>query len=317
MIKTGVLITNLGTPDAPTPKAIRRYLREFLSDQRVVDAPRWLWFFVLKIILLIRPRKVASAYQSVWTEQGSPLLAISRQQQQALQQALGEQTPVALGMRYGNPSIASALDELVAQGVEQVIVLPLYPQYSATTTASTFDAIAAWTAKQRQLPQLKFIRDYHQHPAWLEALANAVREHWQQQGQADRLLMSFHGIPQRYCDLGDPYYQQCVAGAELLATQLGLQPEQWSLSFQSRVGREPWLQPYTDDTLKAWGREGLESVDVICPGFSADCLETLEEISEENAEYFTEAGGQTLRYIPALNSRNDHIQALKAVIESI
>ena len=316
-MKTGVLITNLGTPDAPTAKAIRRYLREFLSDQRVVDAPRWLWFFVLKVILLIRPGKVAGGYQSVWTEQGSPLLAISRQQQQALQMALGDNMPVALGMRYGNPSIASALDELVAAGAEQIIVLPLYPQYSATTTASTFDAIAAWTAQQRQLPQLKFIRDYHQNQAWLNALANSVREHWQQHGQADKLLMSFHGIPQRYCDLGDPYYQQCLAGAQQLAAQLKLNDEQWALSFQSRVGREPWLQPYTDETLKTWGKTGINTVDVICPGFSADCLETLEEITEENAEYFVSAGGKELRYIPALNSRGDHIDALKAVIESI
>lgn len=315
-MKTGVLITNLGTPDAPTPKAIRRYLKEFLSDQRVVDTPRLLWFFILKVILLIRPGKVAAGYRAVWTEQGSPLLAISQQQQQALQAALGDNTPVALGMRYGNPSINSALDELTAQGAEQIVVLPLYPQYSATTTASTFDAIAAWTSKQRLLPHLKFVRDYHQHPAWIQALANSVNEHWQQHGKSGKLLMSFHGIPQRYCDLGDPYYQQCVTGAEHLAKALGLSEDQWALTFQSRVGREPWLQPYTDETLKKWGQAGIKNVDVICPGFSADCLETLEEIKQENAEYFIEAGGEKLSYIPALNSREDHIQALKSIIEA-
>lgn len=315
-MKTGVLITNLGTPDAPTPKAIRRYLKEFLSDQRVVDTPRLIWFFILKIILLIRPSRVAAGYRAVWTEQGSPLLAISQQQQQALQAALGNQRPVALGMRYGNPSIASALNELTAQGVEQIIVLPLYPQYSATTTASTFDALADWSSQQRLLPQLKFVRDYHQHPAWLQALANSVKEHWQQNGQSEKLLMSFHGIPQRYCDLGDPYYQQCVAGAEQLAKALQLNQDQWALTFQSRVGREPWLQPYTDETLKSWGQSGIKTVDVICPGFSADCLETLEEIQQENAEYFIEAGGQKLSYIPALNAREDHIQALKSIIEA-
>ncbi|MDD9892067.1 MAG: ferrochelatase, partial [Gammaproteobacteria bacterium] len=203
----GILITNLGTPDAPTPKAIRVYLKEFLSDIRVVDAPRIIWFFVLKVILAIRPGRVAEGYRAVWTEQGSPLLKISKDQQQALQAAFGD-TPVALGMRYGNPSIASALDELVAKGCDDITVLPLYPQYSATTTASTFDAIADWSKQQRKLPSLRFIRDYYQSDAWVSALANSVREHWQAQGRGEKLLMSFHGIPQRYCDLGDPYLQQ-------------------------------------------------------------------------------------------------------------
>ena len=315
-MKHGVLITNLGTPDAPTAKAIRVYLKEFLSDIRVVDAPRWLWFFVLKVILAIRPGRVAEGYRAVWTEAGSPLLAISRSQQQALQKAFGEDVMVGLGMRYGNPSIDSALDELMAAGVEQITVLPLYPQYSATTTASTFDAIADWSKQQRLLPTIKFVRDYYQNDAWSVALANSVLEHWQNQGRGDKLLMSFHGIPQRYCELGDPYFQQCLATAEQLASTLNLKDEEWAISFQSRVGREPWLQPYTDETLKQWGAEGLATVDVICPGFSADCLETLEEIQQENAEYFTEAGGKSLRYIAALNARDDHIQALKNIIET-
>lgn len=311
----GVLITNLGTPDAPTPKAIRVYLKEFLSDIRVVDAPRAIWFFVLRVILAIRPSRVAEGYRSVWTDQGSPLLKISKDQQQALQIKMGD-TPVALGMRYGNPSLASALDELLAKGCDDITVLPLYPQYSATTTASTFDAIADWAKQQRKLPSLRFVRDYYQHPGWTAALANTVRAHWQTNGRADKLLMSFHGIPQRYCDLGDPYYEQCQASAEQLATELGLGENEWALTFQSRVGREPWLQPYTDETLKSWGASGLKSVDVICPGFSADCLETLEEIQEENAEYFLEAGGESLRYIPALNANPDHIQALKDIINA-
>ena len=311
----GILITNLGTPDAPTPNAIRVYLKEFLSDIRVVDAPRIIWFFVLKVILAIRPSRVAEGYREVWTEQGSPLLKISQDQQQALQAAFGD-TPVALGMRYGNPSIASALDELVAKGCDDITVLPLYPQYSATTTASTFDAIADWSKQQRKLPSLRFIRDYYQSDAWVSALANSVREHWQTQGRGEKLLMSFHGIPQRYCDLGDPYLQQCQASAEALAKALELKPEEWALTFQSRVGREPWLQPYTDETLKSWGANGLKTVDVICPGFSADCLETLEEIQQENAEYFSEAGGESLNYIPALNARPDHIHALKEIIET-
>lgn len=314
-IKKGVLITNLGTPDAPTAKAIRVYLKEFLSDIRVVDAPRLLWFFVLKVILAIRPRRVAEGYRAVWTKQGSPLLKISRQQQQALQHVLPHR-PVALGMRYGNPSIASALDSLVAQGCDEITVLPLYPQYSATTTASTFDAIANWAKQQRALPSLKFIRDYYQHDAWSVALANSVLEHWQQQPRAEKLLMSFHGIPQRYCDLGDPYYQQCLQTAEQLAHTLDLSDDQWAISFQSRVGREPWLQPYTDEALKQWAANGVKTVDVICPGFSADCLETLEEIQTENAGYFVEAGGESLRYIPALNSRPDHIHALKTIVEA-
>lgn len=315
-MKHGVLITNLGTPDAPTAKAIRVYLKEFLSDIRVVDAPRWLWFFVLKVILAIRPSRVAEGYRAVWTEAGSPLLAISRSQQQALQKAFGDKAVVSLGMRYGNPSIGSALDELMAAGVEQITVLPLYPQYSATTTASTFDAIADWSTQQRLLPTIKFVRDYYQNDAWSVALANSVLEHWQNQGRGDKLLMSFHGIPQRYCELGDPYYQQCLATAEQLASTLNLKDEEWAISFQSRVGREPWLQPYTDETLRQWGSEGLASVDVICPGFSADCLETLEEIQQENAEYFTEAGGKSLRYIAALNARDDHIQALRNIVET-
>lgn len=313
-MKTGILITNLGTPDAPTAKAIRRYLKEFLWDIRVVDAPRIIWFFVLRVILAIRPAKVAGGYQAIWTEQGSPLLKISLEQQRALQQHLGEDTPVALGMRYGNPSIASALDALMAQGVDKVTVLPLYPQYSASTTASTFDAIANWSSQQRKLPAINFISDYHADPRWVKAIANSVREQWQNQPRGEKLLMSLHGIPQRYCDLGDPYLEQCQTGAQLIADELGLMPEEWALTFQSRVGREPWLQPYTDKTLIEWGQQGIKAVDVICPGFSADCLETLEEIQVENAENFIDAGGQHLRYIPCLNSRPEHIQMIAEIV---
>lgn len=315
MAKKGILITNLGTPNAPTPKAIRAYLKTFLSDTRVVDAPRLIWFFVLRVILAIRPRVVAKGYQAVWTERGSPLLAITQDQARALQAVMGD-TPVEFGMRYGNPSIPSALDALMAAGVEDITVLPLYPQYSATTSASTFDAIADWAKQQRCLPSLRFIRDYHDNPQWIAALANSVREHWQQNGRAEKLLLSFHGIPQRYCDLGDPYFAHCQRGAELLAEALELNDDEWAMSFQSRVGREEWLQPYTESTLKTWAKSGMKTVDVICPGFSADCLETLEEIQQENAEYFSEAGGQDLRYIAALNSRDDHISALAEIIKT-
>lgn len=316
--KFAVLLVNLGTPDAPTTGAVRRYLAEFLSDKRVVDAPRWLWWLILHgIILRIRPKKAARAYQSIWTKQGSPLLVIAKQQQQALQQALQEEfkqtVPVALGMTYGNPSIASALAELQQQGVQQVLVLPLYPQYSSSTTASVFDAVAKALGQVTYLPELRFVRQYYDHPAYIKALAQSITKMREQQA-GEKLLLSFHGIPQRYEDKGDPYPSQCRRTAELVAAELGLTDEQWLCTFQSRFGREEWVKPYTDKTLQQWAQQGVKSVDVISPAFAADCLETLEELEIENRQYFTAAGGEHYQYIPCLNAEPAHINLLTQLV---
>ena len=309
--RSGVLLANLGTPDAPTPPAIRRYLREFLADRRVVELPRAIWLPILyAFILPLRPRRLAHAYASVWTEQGSPLLAIGREQTAALQAALGDEVPVALGMRYGNPSIASAMDELAQRGARRILVLPLYPQYSGTTTASVFDAVFAHTQRARWMPELRLINSYHDDTALIAALAASVHEHWALHGRGDHLLMSFHSIPQRYLELGDPYYCFCQKTARLLAERLSLEDSHWSVSFQSRVGRAKWLSPYSDVAIPALAQRGVRRLDTICPGFSADCLETLEEVALRYGEQFRAAGGEALRYIPALNARTDHIGAL-------
>lgn len=312
--KTGVLLVNLGTPDEPSTSAVRRYLKQFLNDPRVIEVPRLLWFFILRVILLIRPSRSAKAYQEVWTEEGSPLLVISQKQAVKLQAALGDDHRVSLGMSYGSPSLDSALDEL--KDCEKIKILPVYPQYSATTTASVFDAIAKYYAKQRVIPHLCFIRSYHDNAGYISALAASVRAQWNAHGRGDKLIMSFHGIPQRYVNNGDIYAQQAQETAQLLADALDLQADEWMLTFQSRVGREPWLEPYTDATMKALPAQGIKTVDVICPGFSADCLETLEEISGENAEYFSEAGGEQLNYIPCLNEQPAHIQCLANLIRN-
>ncbi len=316
----GVLITNLGTPDAPTARALRRYLAEFLSDRRVVDLPRAVWWPILHgIILRTRPARSAALYEKIWTEQGAPLRVISERQAMQLQERLKINHPgrvrVALGMRYGNPSLGAALRELRAAGAERLIVLPLYPQYSCSTTASTFDALAGELAQPRDLPAIRFIRDYHDHPGYLEALAASIKDAWEDSEPAERLLFSFHGTPLRYREEGDPYYRQSLATAEQVASRLSLPAERWQVVFQSRFGRESWLQPYADETLKALPGEGVRSVDVICPGFAADCLETLEEIAIANRELFLRAGGESYRYIPALNDRTDHIEALAEIID--
>lgn len=320
--KTGVLLTNLGTPDEPTPAALRRYLAEFLWDPRVVDLPRPLWWLILHgIILRVRPARSARAYREVWSEEGSPLLVISREQQCMLQQTLDRTAPgeyhVALGMRYGNPSIAAALDELREAGVDRVIALPLYPQNSCSTSASTLDAIAEALKKTRNVPSLNFIADYHDDPRYIRALADSVRDHRDGRPAAEKLIISFHGTPLRYRNEGDPYYAQCRRTAELLAAELGLAEDTWLLTFQSRFGREEWLQPYTDKTLEKLAGEGVKSVEVICPGFSADCLETLEEIAVENHDIFIQAGGEALFYIPALNAREDHIAVMAGLIRNL
>ncbi len=313
-VSTGVLLTNLGTPDAPTRAALKRYLKEFLWDPRVVEEPRWKWWLILNAIILnIRPAKSARAYESVWTEKGSPLMLHSLDQQAGLQKLLGEGVHVELAMRYGNPSVASGLQALREKGCARILVFPLYPQYSATTTGSTFDAVADELKTWRRVPELRMISSYHDHPAYISVLAASVRRQWKAHGKADRLLISFHGIPQRYFDNGDPYPCMSRRTGRLLAEALELKEDEWLLSYQSRFGREEWVKPYTDETLKAWGTEGVGRVDVICPGFSADCLETLEEIAVENRDYFIDAGGKEFNYIPALNGDEAHIKALAEI----
>ncbi len=316
---TGILLANLGTPDAPTPQALRRYLAEFLWDSRVVEIPRPLWWLILHgVILRVRPSKSAHKYQTIWTPDGSPLLTISRRQAAALAEILAKRCPgpvrVALGMRYGNPSIAAALAELRAAGAQRLLVLPLYPQYSAATTASTFDAVAAELRTWRWLPELRFVAQYHDDPGYLDALANRMSADRAEQ-PGERLLFSFHGLPKRNLLAGDPYHCQCHKTARRVAERLGLAPEQWAVAFQSRFGRAEWLQPYTHALLTDWAKAGVKSVDVACPGFAADCLETLEEIALENRQTFLDAGGERYRYLPALNDTPEYIAALVGLIE--
>lgn len=313
--KIGVLLANLGTPDAPTAPAVKRYLKQFLSDPRVIDLPKFKWQFILNAFILPkRSPKVAHAYQSIWTADGSPLLAISRQQQQAVQNyfdSTQQNVVVELGMSYGNPSIESAVARLTEQNVDKIIVLPLYPQYSSTTTASVLDAFARGLQAQRRIVPFEFIHSYHNDPHYIQALANTISL-----AEDEKLLFSFHGIPERYEREGDFYPTHCRETAQLVAEKLGLRPEQWQLTFQSRFGDEVWLQPYTDETLSNYPAKGVKKVAVICAGFSADCLETIEEIAEENKENFLNAGGESYRYIPALNANADHIQALVKLIEA-
>ncbi len=311
----GVLLLNLGTPDAPSVPAVRRYLAEFLWDRRVVEVPRPIWWPILHgVILRVRPARSAKAYQAVWGEGGSPLLDIARRQAAGVTSLLESRLPgpvkVALGMRYGNPSVSAALEELRGANVRRLLVLPLYPQYSATTTASTFDAVTRELSRWRWIPEMRFINQYHDEPGYIAALVASIREHWARHVQPERLLFSFHGIPKDYFLGGDPYHCQCHKTARLVTESLGLPRERWELAFQSRVGNKEWLKPYTDLTLKAWGAEGVRSVQVISPGFSADCLETIEEIGAENRDYFLEAGGEDYDYIPCLNERPDHLAML-------
>ncbi len=318
--RLGVLVVNLGTPEAPTPAAVRRYLAEFLWDPRVVDTSRPLWWLMLHgVILRLRPQRSARAYKKVWTDAGSPLLVHSQNQAAAVQNALEGRFPgltrVELAMRYGKPSVASALANLEHHDVRRLLVLPLYPQYSATTTASVYDAVTRELGKRRWLPELRFINEYHDARGYIAALAASIREHWDTHDRGNHLLFSFHGIPKRFFLSGDPYHCHCQKTARLVAESLELDDDDWTVSFQSRVGRDEWLRPYTDETLIEMGKAGRQSVDVVCPGFSADCLETLEEIAIQDNAFFTEAGGETLAYIPALNTRDDHIAFLTRLIE--
>lgn len=314
--KTGILLANLGTPDAPTPEAVKRYLRQFLSDPRVVDTSPALWWPLLRgVILPLRAPRVAKLYQSIWMEDGSPLMVYSKAQQQALAQRLPD-TPVALGMSYGSPSLESAVDELLASGVEHMVVLPLYPQYSCSTVAAVWDELARILARKRGIPGVSFIRDYADDSSYIDALAKSARDSFAQHGEPDLLLLSYHGIPQRYADEGDDYPQRCRDTTRELVSALGLPLEKVMMTFQSRFGREPWLTPYTDETLKMLAEKGTRHIQVMCPGFAADCLETLEEIAVQNREIFLEAGGKQYEYIPALNAAPEHIEMMVKLTEA-
>ncbi|GLP96900.1 ferrochelatase [Paraferrimonas sedimenticola] len=311
----GVLLVALGTPDSPTPAGVRAFLKEFLSDPRVVDLNPLIWKPVLYgIILNVRPRKVAKAYQSIWTENGSPLMHISKLQQQKLTEKLEAMTdwpiPVELGMTYGNPSLSTGLKRLQEQNVDKVVVLPVFPQYSCSTVAPVSDGLAKAMLTRRNVPEVRMQKEYHLDPDYISALADSVRRHWDANGRADKLLMSFHGVPQRYVDEGDPYEMQCHATGDALAEALGLSSDEYLVTFQSRFGKEPWLQPYTDETVNSLPKQGVKSLDVICPAFSADCLETLEEIAEEVRDEFLEAGGERYQYIPCLNDDDAHIELM-------
>lgn len=317
----GVLIANLGTPEAPTPEAVKRYLAEFLIDPRVIEAPRLIWWLILhSFILPYRPKRSAAAYAKIWTDEGSPLLCTAKKQRQAIQHYLDEHSKdnfrVALAMRYGSPTIKDGLQTLQHANAKKIIVLPLYPQYSATTTASVFDAVADILKTWRNIPELHWIRHYHNVPAYINALVGSIRTHWQRQGRPEKILFSFHGLPRAYFDAGDPYYCECHKTAKLVATELNLKREEWLVSFQSRFGFKQWLKPYTDKTLKQLATAGSKNIHVMCPGFSADCLETLEEIDMQNKTIFLQAGGEKFSYIPALNDHSTHISMLADLIQS-
>ncbi len=319
--RTGVLLVNLGTPEAPTASALRRYLKQFLWDPRVVEIPRPLWWLILNgIILNLRPAKSAAKYAQIWMKDGSPLKVHTERQARLLKGWLGEagapDIAVAWAMRYGQPSIASALDQFKRDGVERVLVAPLYPQYAASTTASVMDDVADWLKCSRNPPEIRFIKHFHDHPGYITALAASVREHWQATGRPDKLVMSFHGLPRRSLDLGDPYHCECQKTGRLLAEALELADKDYLITFQSRFGKAEWLQPYTQPTLEKLGAGDTARVDVICPGFVADCLETLEEIALECKAAFLSSGGKEFHYIPCINERPDWIAALRDLVST-
>lgn len=319
--KVTIILANLGTPDAPTVPAVRRFLQQFLSDKRVIEIPKPIWQIILRLFILpFRPKRVAHAYDMVWGND-SPMREILFEQVAAVKQHLTAKYPefelnVIPAMTYGNPGISAALAQLAEQPQDHILLFPLFPQYSATSTAPLYDAIAKWIPQQRNLPGLSIIRDYYQHPVFIQALAQSVRDYQAEHGVPDKLLMSFHGIPQPYADKGDPYADRCRVTGHLVAQALGLTAEQYEISFQSRFGKQEWVKPYTDATLEAWGQQGIQSVQVMSPAFSADCLETLEELALQNAEIFQNAGGGHYGYIPALNSREDHVGLLNLLLQA-
>ena len=317
--KTAVLLVNLGTPDAPTAVALRPYLKQFLSDPRVVEIPRAIWWLVLRLFIVpFRAKKSAQKYAAIWTRDGSPLKIHTEKQAALLRGYLGErghEVQVACAMRYGNPSLEQVIDQLKAGGCDRILLLPAYPQYSATTTASIFDETARCLSRLRDVPELRLVKHYHDHPGYIQALRQSVLAHWQSNGRPDHLVMSFHGTPKRTLLLGDPYHCECRKTARLLAAELGLTSEQYVVAFQSRFGKAEWLQPYTAPTLRKLAKDGVKRVDVICPGFTSDCLETLEEIAIEARRDFMTAGGKELRYIPCLNETPGWIAGLGQIAE--
>ena len=319
--KVTVIVANLGTPDAPTVPAVRQFLKEFLSDQRVIEIPSLLWKVILHAFVLpFRPKRVSEAYASVWTSD-SPMREILFKQVELIQAKLIENNQdfelnIVPAMTYGNPSIHAALDQISLNPQDHLILFPLFPQYSATSSAPLYDAVSKWVLTQRNLPGLSIIRDYYQHPAFIEAIAQSVLDYQKAHGQAEKLLMSFHGIPQPYADKGDPYADRCRITAQKVAEKLVLNEQQWAISFQSRFGKQEWVKPYTDQILKDWAEQGVKSVQVLSPAFSADCLETLEELAVENRELFLGQGGETYAYIPALNANLDHIEMLSSFIQA-
>ena len=319
--KVTVILANLGTPDAPTASAVRRFLDQFLSDSRVIEIPKPLWQIILRLFILpFRPKRVAHAYEMVWGSD-SPMREILLTQVAALQQQLILQYPefelnIVPAMTYGNPGIQSLLTELSQNPQDHIVLFPLFPQYSATSSAPLYDAFAKWIPKQRNLPGLSIIRDYYQHPLYIQALAQSVRDFRAEHGGTEKLLMSFHGIPQPYADKGDPYADRCRITGQLVAAELGLAEDEWAISFQSRFGKQEWVKPYTDALLTEWAAQGVKSVQIMSPAFSADCLETLEELAIQNAELFLSQGGERYQYIPALNSRGDHLQLLNTLVQA-
>ena len=316
-----IIMANLGTPDAPTPQAVRAFLRQFLSDQRVIEIPKLLWQIILNLFILpIRPKAVAKNYASIWQDD-SPMRKILNEQVRLVEQRLLLQNPdlnlqVIPAMTYGQPSIHKVLAQLSDDMPDQVILFPLFPQYSATSSAPLYDVLSQWVLKQRNLPALSIVRDYYQHPDYIQSLAQSVRDFQTEHGQVEKLLMSFHGIPQPYADKGDPYADRCRETARLVAEQLGLSNDQWAISFQSRFGKQEWVKPYTSELLKEWASQGVKSVQVMSPAFSADCLETLEELEVENRDIFIESGWQSYAYIPSLNVRDDYIAVFTKRIQA-
>lgn len=314
MSRPAIILVNLGTPDKPDAPSVRRYLKEFLWDDRVIKR-RWIWWLILNAIILnTRPKKVAHAYASIWKED-SPMRLTSQQQAEKLQKCLGDDVQVHWAMTYGSNSLAQCLEELHKNSVDKIQIIPLYPQYSATTTGAIYDIVANFVQATRNIPDIRVLKDYHQHPLYINALASSIKKHWNETGKKAPLVLSYHGIPKEYVTKGDPYQKQCLATSDALVKQLDLKPEDYKVCFQSRFGPTEWIKPYTDESLKELARQGINNVDVICPAFSADCLETLEEIGVENRDYFLNAGGHKYHYIPALNADDEHILLFKSLVE--
>lgn len=315
----GVCVVNLGTPELPARKSVARFLREFLSDPRVIDLPRYLWLPLLNLVIIpLRAGRSAAAYRKIWLPEGSPLLVLTQRLVSRLAPMLDDIAMVVTGMRYGEPSIRNGLKQLRESGVEEVVILPLYPQYSKTTTASIYDAVDQGLAELDWRPRIQCVEHYYEHPLWIDAVASSIRDFRVTNGESEKLIFSLHGIPERYVTQGDPYRDHCEKSVQAIVAALGLGNDEWLLTYQSRVGREPWLQPYTDKTLIEMGSSGIRHVQVVCPGFAVDCLETLEEIGMQNREFFEQAGGEKLEYIPALNDSDAHARVMKAlVMESV